>query len=220
MMILVVLIVVALIIIIIGYYVGQNEKCESNMKYSLDDCISSEDIQFKIDTYQKNLKQELAKSKEAIKIAKQKGYIKVNTAWTERFDKFTEVSNTLYKNLEYENARKLSSDKFHRYTNLHFRSMLLGNLAYLDYKDSKKVRDEINRLLVDIGKKKVKVTKKEKAELYSLKDTCVKTTKYLYDRMIGVQSQTGVLRDKIRDECGTRGYEWYKKISRKKKSKC
>lgn len=71
-----------------------------------------------------------------------------------------------------------------------------------------------------LEKKKVKVTKKEKAELYNLKDTCVKTTKYLYDRMIGVQSQTGVLRDKIRDECGARGYEWYKKISGKKKSKC
>ena len=65
----------------------------------------------------------------AVFCLKKKGYIKANTAWTERFQELTEVSNTLYKILEYENARKLNKDKFHRYTSLHFRSVILGNLA-------------------------------------------------------------------------------------------
>ena len=79
------------------------------------------------------MRKELSKNKQIIQKAKNKGYIKANTTWTERFQELTDVSNTLYKNLEYENARKLNKDKFHRYTSLHFRSVILGNLAYKDY---------------------------------------------------------------------------------------
>lgn len=52
--------------------------------------------------------------------------------------------------------------------------------------------------------------------MYDVKDTCVKTTRYLYDRMVAIQNKTGILRDKIRDECGSRGKEWYNKIQRNK----
>lgn len=179
--------------------------------YTVRDCISSDDLQFKIDTYQKELDDELEKSKKLIQEAKRKGYIKASTAWTDRFHELTNVSNTLNRNLEYENSRKLAADKFHRYTSLHFRSVILGNIAYTDYTASKKVRDEIGELLVSIGKGQVRISSTEKRELYNIKDTCVKTTKYLYDRMVSIQEKTGKLRDKIRDECGQRGKEWYKK---------
>ena len=179
--------------------------------YTVRDCISSDDLQFKIDTYQKELDDELEKSKKLIQEAKKKGYIKASTAWTDRFHELTNVSNTLNRNLEYENSRKLAADKFHRYTSLHFRSVILGNIAYTDYIASKKVRDEIGELLVSIGKGQVRISSTEKRELYNIKDTCVKTTKYLYERMVSIQEKTGKLRDKIRDECGQRGKEWYKK---------
>lgn len=179
--------------------------------YTVRDCISSDDLQFKIDTYQKELDDELERSKKLIQEAKKKGYIKASTAWTDRFHELTNVSNTLNRNLEYENSRKLAADKFHRYTSLHFRSVILGNIAYTDYIASKKVRDEIGELLVSIGKGQVRISSTEKRELYNIKDTCVKTTKYLYDRMVSIQEKTGKLRDKIRDECGQRGKEWYKK---------
>ena len=175
--------------------------------YTVRDCISSDDLQFKIDTYQKELDDELEKSKKLIQEAKKKGYIKASTAWTDRFHELTNVSNTLNRNLEYENSRKLAADKFHRYTSLHFRSVILGNIAYTDYIASKKVRDEIGELLVSIGKGQVRTSSTEKRELYNIKDTCVKTTKYLYDRMVSIQEKTGKLRDKIRDECGQRGKE-------------
>ena len=138
-------------------------------------------------------------------------YIKASTAWTERFQELTNVSYTLNKNLEYENQRRLANDKFHRYTSLHFRSFIMSNIAYSDYIDSKKVRDEISNLLVAIGKGEVRVSPHDKKELYNIKDVCVKTTKCLYERMVSIQTKTGILRDKIRDECGKRGIEWYKK---------
>lgn len=214
------LIVLLVIIFLKKYNIKKKRKHARFSKkntYTVKDCISNEDLQFKIDSYQKKLENELEKNKRLIQEAKQKGYIKASTEWTERFQELTKVSNTLNKNLEYENSRRLINDKFHRYTNLHFRSVIMGNLAYSDYIDSKKVRDEINKLLVAIGKKQVRVTASEKRELYNIKDTCVETTKYLYERMVSIQDNTGTLRDKIRDECGGRGNEWYRKITMNKK---
>ncbi len=217
------LIVFVIVIILILYSKNQANSKRKNISnnnskkvYTLNDCKSYEDINFKIDEYQNNLKNELLRNKKIIENAKNKGYIKANTVWTKRFQEFTQISNTLYKNLEYENSRKLNANKFHRYTSLHFRSMILGKLAYKDYIDSKKVRNEINELLVAIGKKQVRVTASEKRELYDVKDTCVKTTQYLYDRMIAIEQKTGHLRDKIRDECGKRGKEWYDRLQKNK----
>ncbi len=215
---LIIFVIVIILILCSKNQAKSKNRVNNNLKqvYNLNDCKSYEDINFKIDKYQNNLKNELSKNKKIIENAKNKGYIKANITWTERFEEFTQISNTLYKNLEYENSRKLNADKFHRYTSLHFRSVILGNLAYKDYMDSKKVRDEISELLVAIGKKQVKVTPAEKRKLYDIKDTCVKTTQYLYDRMVSIQSKTAYLRDKIRDECGKRGKEWYNKLQRNK----
>ena len=213
--------IIAILLLVIIIVIRSNAKTKKKRRggkaktpkktYTVRDCISSDDLQFKIDTYQKELDDELEKSKKLIQEAKKKGYIKASTAWTDRFHELTNVSNTLNRNLEYENSRKLAADKFHRYTSLHFRSVILGNIAYTDYIASKKVRDEIGELLVSIGKGQVRISSTEKRELYNIKDTCVKTTKYLYDRMVSIQEKTGKLRDKIRDECGQRGKEWYKK---------
>lgn len=224
LLIVVVLIIFIIFMIFIKFCTRKKEEVRPNTdgerKYTLKDCTSKEDFEFKIGTYQKSIEDELLRNKNILQEAKEKGYIKTNIEWTNRFQELNEVSYTLEKNLEYENSKKLNADKFHRYANLHFRSMIIGNLAYEDYISSKKVRDELGSLLVDIGKKKVYVNSKEKKKLYDIKDTAVKTTKYLYERMISIQNETGNLRDKIRDECGSRGKEWYKKnISNKEENK-
>lgn len=214
-----IVIVLIIVIFLIIIFNSSNKKKEqsiqknhkNNTRYTIQDCKSTDDLQFEVDAYQKKIEDELEKNKKLIQNAKNKGYIKASTAWTERFQELTNVSYTLNKNLEYENKRYLANDKFHRYTSLHFRSFVMSNIAYSDYIDSKKIRDEISDLLVAIGKGKVKVSPKEKKELYNIKDVCVKTTKCLYERMVSIQTKTGTLRDKIRDECGNRGKEWYQK---------
>lgn len=67
-----------------------------------------------------------------------------------------------------------------------------------------------------LERNRYKLWQQKKKELYDVKDTCVKTTRYLYDRMVAIQNKTGILRDKIRDECGSRGKEWYNKIQKNK----
>lgn len=178
--------------------------------YTLQDCKSSEDLKIELDAYRNNLQKELSENKQRLQEARRKGYIRADIAWTERIQELAEVSDTLYKNLEYENSKRLNADRFHRYTDLHFRSIILGNIAYDDYKAAKKVRDEVNEILVAIGKGEIRVRKDEKKELYEIKDTCVNTTKYLYDRMISIQNKTSILREKIGSECGERGKVWYR----------
>lgn len=141
-MVIVAVIIIFLIIILLALTKRKtfhSENHRNNTSYTIQDCKSTDDLQFKIDTYQKKLEIELEKNKELIQNAKRKGYIKASTAWTERFQELTNVSYTLNKNLEYENQRRLANDKFHRYTSLHFRSFIMSNIAYSDYIDSKKL---------------------------------------------------------------------------------
>lgn len=100
----IVIIAVAIIIVLILSKKRKKSKIKTNYDkskkaYTLEDCKSYEDLEFKIDTYQNNLRKELSKNKQIIQKAKNKGYIKANTTWIERFQELTDVSNTLYKNL-------------------------------------------------------------------------------------------------------------------------
>lgn len=176
--------------------------------HSLKDCISYDDLRYNIDTKQRQLEAQVEKNKQLVEEAKRQGYLTVSTAWMNRFNQLVEVSNTLNQNLIYENQRRLQNDKFHRYTDLHFRSMIMGNLAYEDYLEAKKGRDQISDVLVDIGKKKTHVSHSEKERLYQIKDMFKESTSFLYNRMTSINNETGKLRDKIGRECGERGRNW------------
>lgn len=88
-MVIVAVIIIFLIIILFSsnkkkkHSIPKNHR--NNTSYTIQDCKSTDDLQFKIDTYQKKLEIELEKNKELIQNAKRKGYIKASTAWTERF---------------------------------------------------------------------------------------------------------------------------------------
>ncbi len=206
-------------IVFIARRIRRRKRPAMNMKHTLRDCTSAEDLEFEAEHYQDSLDKQLHDCKAAIRRAQRTGYIKTNIAWTEHFEEFSKVSHTLYRNLQYENSKRLNSSKFHRYTDLHFRSMILDHLAYEDYISAKGVRNEINELLVAIGKGTVRVPKSEKAELYKIKDVCVSTTKYLYERMIKIQQETKRLKYKIRDECGQKGQDWFDKMEKNKQRK-
>lgn len=185
-------------------------------KYTLADLKSNDDLEFKVNTYQRNLQKEVSRSIQIIQEEKNKGLIKKSTVWMNHFQEYTDLLNKLDKNLQYENSRRLNEDKFHKYTNLHFRSHISGIFAYECYIEAKSTRDEIGQILVNIGKKKIRVTPAEKKQLYETKDICVKTTRYLYKQMIAIENDTGKFRDKIRDECGSKGRSWYDRLQRNK----
>lgn len=177
--------------------------------HTINDCYSSEDIIYNIDSKQKQLEDRIEYSKRLVAEAKSKGYLTANTDWVNRFKQMVEVSNTLNENLIYENQRRLNYDKFHRYTDLHFRSMIMGDLAYDDYIQAKAGRSQMYDLINDIRNKKVRVPDSDREKLVQLKDAFREATDFLYNRMKSINNQTASLRDKIGAECGERGKQWW-----------
>lgn len=214
----IVMLSLSIIIFIIAHVARKKQKMVKK-KHHLKDCISLEDIQIRSDAYQESLDIQFQNCKEMIRAAQKKGYIKTNLAWAEHFEEFSKVSNTLYRNLEYENNRQLSSAKFHRYTDLHFRAMILDHIAYEKYISAKKTRDEIKSVVAEVHRGNVKVSDLGRNELYKLRDASEKTTKLLFDRMVDLQQETRRLKYKIRDECGQRGQIWFAKIEKNKQRK-
>ena len=222
-----VIFVVIIVIIVIGIFLAHNNtdddhrvttyntNASNNNSYvprrsthSLQDCISYDDLHYNIDAKQRQLEAQVEKNKRLVEDAKRQGYLTVSTAWMNRFNQLVEVSNTLNQNLIYENQRRLLNDKFHRYTSLHFRSMIMGNLAHEDYLEAKQGRNQISDVLVAIGQKKIHVSQSEKERLYQLKDMFKESTAFLYNRMTSINHETCELREKIGRECGERGRKW------------
>lgn len=226
-MIFIILIVIVIIVAIVVYLANNTDESHKASTYNnattnyrnshmprrsintIQDCISNSDLRYNIDTKQKQLEAQVEKNRQLVEDAKRQGYLTVSTAWMNRFNQLVEVSNTLNQNLLYENKRRLLNDKFHRYTDLHFRSMIMGNLAYEDYLEAKKGRDQISNVLLSIGQKKIRVSYSDKEKLYQIKDMYKESTSFLYDRMKSINNETGKLRDKIGSECGERGRKWW-----------
>jgi hypothetical protein len=185
----------------------------------LQKCRSNEDIVFQPDQQQRQIINAIEQNRAIIEEAKRKGYIKTSTAWTTRYRELSNTANMLQKNLEAENATRLNSSKFRRYTSLWHRSVICADYAYEDYVASKETRNEIGELLVAIGKGDVRVSRSEKNNLYTIKDACKESTRNLYDRMIAIENNTAMLREKIKMECGKQGKEWYDRYLQRKWSK-
>lgn len=83
-------------------------------KYTLADLKSNDDLEFKVNTYQRNLQKEVSRSIQIIQEEKNRGLIKKSTVWMNHFQEYTDLLNKLDKNLQYENARRLNEDKFHK----------------------------------------------------------------------------------------------------------
>ena len=75
-----ILIIIVIVVLIARRSATQKKSTnliKSRKNLTLDDCVSRDDIQFKIDTYQRNLEQELSRSKKKINEAyKKHSYIR------------------------------------------------------------------------------------------------------------------------------------------------
>ena len=154
--------------------------------HTINDCYSSEDIIYNIDSKQKQLEDRIEYSKRLVAEAKSKGYLTANTDWVNRFKQMVEVSNTLNENLIYENQRRLNYDI-----------------------QAKAGRSQMYDLINDIRNKKVRVPDSDREKLVQLKDAFREATDFLYNRMKSINNQTASLRDKIGAECGERGKQWW-----------
>lgn len=173
--------------------------------------VSAEDVIYKKNQQQLQYEQHQARNREIIRQAKQNQLIQSDTSRLQLEHQYEDTYYIIQRNLEAENHSRLTMAKFHRYTDLHYRAMLIDQEAYKDYCSAKAIRDELSATLLAIGKKQMKVTPEQKRELYAVKDSAVAYAKNCYSKMIELQQLTAELREKIRSECGMRGEEWYQR---------
>ncbi len=183
-------------------------KSNSEIVASIRRCKSKEDVPYKLIEAETVVEQKVQQSRTIVREAERQGYIKVSTVWMERFNELVEVSNTLNQNLILENERRTQMDRFYRYNDIWYRSVLMGNIAFNDYQSAKASLDEIGTVIDAIDRGRMRVNWDQKTKLYEIQDTFKKAKDILLKRVQSINAHTAAFRDKIGNECGERGRQW------------
>lgn len=152
-------------------------------------------------------------SSASIRQVAQKKSISIDLSWMANLQSTLEAANTLVQNMAAQETTTLTQSKFHYYTSLHFRSMLAADFVHAEFSKADRTLKQISNLLVEIGKKNITVSQKEKTELYQVKDVVKEARRILLDKVHQLNNNTRTFKMKIYSECGERGREWYQKIS-------
>ncbi len=186
----------------------RSSKTNSDIVSAIRQCKSAEDVAVRLSEAEAAIDRKVQESRSIVQEAQREGYLKVNTEWMNRFDELVNVSNTLNENLSIEMDRRMNLDRFHRYNNIWFRSVLMSDLVYDDYMHAKQSLDEIGQVLVSIGKGQMKVSYAQKNQFYEMKDMFKSARDLLYKRLLSINEHTKKFREKIGNECGERGRQW------------
>lgn len=173
----------------------------------IEDCVSTEDIQYQISSETQRIIVTVEASKEMIKSAMVAANKEVNTAWLNSYEKVIKISANLDENLRYHAKNNLVQSKFHYYTSLHFRSMIAADIVHKEFCEIDANFNDINNLIVTIAKTR-NTTGLSKAQIYSAKDALKELRKVFLNRVHELNKETATLRDKIGRECGERGRRW------------
>ena len=173
----------------------------------IEDCVSTEDIQYQISSETQRIIDTVEASKDMIKSAMVTANKEVNTAWLNSYQKVIKISANLDENLRYYAKNNLVQSKFHYYTSLHFRSMIAADIVHKEFCEIDANFNDINNLIVNIAKNR-NTTGLSKAQIFSAKDTLKELRRVFLNRVHELNKETATLRDKIGRECGERGRRW------------
>ena len=140
--------------------------------------------------------------------------ISVDLSWSENLAELLEATEIVYSNAEMNCNRRLLSERFDYYINLHYRSFTAADLCHAKLEEilphDAKLRKIISRL--NDRNDFLRVDKSTYNQLISLRNTTGDICNLLKQRRDRLNQQTGIIRDKIRDECGQRGKDWYARL--------
>jgi len=140
--------------------------------------------------------------------------IRVDLSWSENLAELLEVTEVVYTNAQMNCDRRLISERFDYYINLHYRSFTAADLCYAK-------REEILPCYIQIKKTvdrlrdrndPLRVDKESFNQLIQLRNTMGSICALLKERVDTLNRQTKVLKDKIRNECDQRGQAWYDRL--------
>ena len=186
----------------------KNIRPVSSPKYRIDDCVSNEDVQYKLEEINAQIIHTIEANKVEIQQAVKSSNGRIQARWLSSYKRVLEVSSNLDANIRAHAKNNLQSSKFSYYAGLHFRSMCAANIAYAEFESIDKTFREINQLLLDIKNRNIRVSIAEKKQYYFVKDEIKELRQVYLAKVHELNRNTGQLRDKIGAECGQRGREW------------
>lgn len=135
-------------------------------KPRIDDCVSSEDVQYKLEEINAKIIRTIEANKIEIQQAIKSSNGRIQARWLSSYKKILEVSSNLDANIRAHANTNLQSSKFSYYAGLHFRSMCAADIAHAEFESIDRTFKEINQLLFDIKNRNIRVTNAEKISIF------------------------------------------------------
>lgn len=140
--------------------------------------------------------------------------VSIDLSWSENLAELIDATEVVYTNAELNCRQPLVSARFDYYIKLHFRSFTAADLCHNKLEEIRPHYDQINRLIRRLNDRNdpLRVSREEYQQIIQIKDVMKNILAFLRSRRDSLNAQTGIIRDKIRDECGQRGNVWYQNL--------
>ncbi len=144
--------------------------------------------------------------------------ISIDLSWSDDLSELLEATEVVYTNAQMNCNRRLESARFQYYVNLHYRSFTAADLCHDKMEEIYPYYNQINATIKRLNDRNdlLRVGKTDYEQIIKIKDTMKSILAVLKLRVEELNKQTAILRDKIRDECGTGGKKWYDNLMQRR----
>lgn len=140
--------------------------------------------------------------------------IGIDLSWSENLAELLEATEVVYTNAEMSCNRRLVSERFNYYRNLHYRSFTAADLCHAKREEIWSHLSNLRKIVARLNDRSdsLRVDRTTYDQLIALRSTMYDLVDYLGKRRDMLNIQTATIRDKIRNECGERGQRWYNEL--------
>lgn len=140
--------------------------------------------------------------------------ISIDLSWSENLAELLEATEVVYSNAELNCNRRMVSERFNYYINLHYRSFTAADLCHAKREEIMVSLNNLRKIISRLNDRSdfLRVDKASYDQLIALRSSMYNLTEYLGKRRDLLNKQTAVIREKIRNECGNRGQRWYQEL--------
>lgn len=189
-----------------------------NFAQKLNTLNDSGDVKVQASPQQKKMVSEAkmyrAAKKRTFSTVKSGEQISIDLSWSENLAELLEATEVVYSNAELNCKRRMVSERFNYYINLHYRSFTAADLCHAKREEIMVSLNNLRKIISRLNDKSdfLRVDKASYDQLIVLRSSMYNLTEYLGKRRDLLNKQTAVIREKIRNECGDRGQRWYQEL--------
>lgn len=185
---------------------------------------SDDDLKYELSQAQARLAKQIRTNSALLQRAAKAAEVRVSQETIDAYARMGEASENLERNIAHELREHHGARKFERYCSLHYRSAQAAACMYDEVGQIQQAINGIDRLIRSGGRGNrgsgggrngAGVANVSVRDLRAAKAIYVELRRTLLERKNELFVQTAQLRDKIRDECGERGRQWYARLQQR-----